>query len=873
MTDEMSQIAGYSFFFTENGFYMEKKFGDEEGYWDGIIKQDRYKALFLFGFKKKPDGTDTCGSFLFRLAGEFVELLTRQPDIELLREKTVIEPDELLVTRLLDSVPFANGQEYVNNDWISGVFRELNRVFSEEIADYNGTVAFFLAEKGENLTVPERVFFHLVENDEPSYPFAFLATYGTKMKNGRVKHVPLKYALTEYKQSNDKLLSLLACLNRAAAVSPLIASFTESGELFYPLRLNASEAFELLKALPDIEKTGIIFRVPNWWRRSAGNISLTLKLGADKPAYLGLQTLINVKPELVVDGVALTREEVERLLSESEGLAFLKGKWVSIDHERLKRILEEFDKKRGDITLLEAMRSGINMEAVGKISPDIGGEILNGTWLHAMLEKMRNPSVLRRTKPPAGVKAVLRNYQNEGYEWLRNMEKLGFGACLADDMGLGKTVQVLAFLEKYRSQNKKAHVLLVVPASLLGNWQKEKDKFVPAMPMGIIHASAGVSPEKYVSDYDCMPFLNVTTYGMTVKLEKIAEYDWDMVILDEAQAIKNPTTKQTRAIKGIKAGFRLAMTGTPIENDLTNLWSLFDFLNKGLLGSSREFDAFAKGLQSKPEGYARLKNIIAPFMLRRLKTDKRIISDLPDKLESVEYVTLSSKQKVLYRDYIRELEDRIENSSGMERRGIVLAALTKLKQICNHPDEYLGQEAFKPSESGKFEYLAEICKTIKEKRERVLVFTQFKELTAYLDDFLSEVFGRRGFVLHGGTRVAKRNEMVEKFQSEQYIPYMVISVKAGGTGLNLTNANHVVHFDRWWNPAVENQATDRAFRIGQTKKVMVHKLVSKGTLEERIDNMLRDKSRLAENVVGSSGEGWITEMSNAELLSCLRLEQ
>ena len=314
------------------------------------------------------------------------------------------------------------------------------------------------------------------------------------------------------------------------------------------------------------------------------------------------------------------------------------------------------------------------------------------------------------------------------------------------------------------------------------------------------------------------------------------------------------------------------MTGTPIENDLTNLWSLFDFMNKGLLGSSAEFRDYCKNLTRHPQGYAKLKNMIAPFMLRRVKTDQSIISDLPDKMEQIDYVSISKKQRVLYRKQVADLAKRLDEVNGIERRGLVLASITKLKQICNHPDQYLGGLAYSEKDSGKFELLGSICETIYEKRERVLIFTQFKEIAGYLDDYLAGIFHARGFVLHGGTPAKKRTQIVEAFQGEKYVPYIVLSVKAGGTGLNLTNASHVIHFDRWWNPAVENQATDRAYRIGQTKNVMVHKFVCKGTIEEKIDEMISSKTKLAEDVIGSGGESWITEMSNEQLLSMMSLE-
>ena len=867
-------IEAYRFWFEESGFFAEPKSELSVSIGKNLMEEDRYRFLYQYAFKKCPKETDAAGRYLVQIASVFSDLLFHQPDIEILRENLVIEPDEGQLNLLLSSVPFAIGSEYVNEEWLKDIFKKLNQVYADDIRSYSGTVAFYLAEKSQKMSVPERVFFHLVENDETQeYPFAFLATYGTKLASGKVKHVPLKYALTEYAQSNEQLLTLLSCLNRVSEVSPLIGEYVERGELFHPLRLTAEEAYQILKVVPEIEKTGVICRVPNWWKRNTSNIEMAVKLGEEKPTYLGLNTLLTMRPSLMVDGIPLTQDEIQHLLGESEGLFFLKGKWVTVNHERLQQLLELMDSYEGDVSLLQALRSGIEVPQIkDKESIDVGPLVTNGEWLQKLLSDIRNPGNLKKTKLPKTLKAVLRPYQKEGYEWLRYMEKLKFGACLADDMGLGKTVQVLAFLENMRTKNKRAKVLLVVPASLIGNWTKEADRFVPSMSVGVLHGRGAKAMDEELKNRDGIPFLSITTYGMTARMKELSNIQWDCLILDEAQAIKNPGTEQTRRIKRIPANMKIAMTGTPIENDLSNLWSLFDFLDKGLLGSSAEFKRYTKRLNEHPEGYAKLKSMITPFMLRRVKTDKKIIADLPDKVENVDYVTLSRKQKVLYRKYVKELEVRINEVDGLDRRGVILGAIVRLKQICNHPDQYLGQETYDVPESGKFEMLREICETIREKHERVLVFTQFKEITEYLDHFLAEIFGRKGFVLHGGTPVKSRGKMVEAFQGEKYVPYMVLSVKAGGTGLNLTKANHVIHFDRWWNPAVENQATDRAFRIGQTKKVMVHKLVCRGTIEEKIDAMIRDKVELANNIIGSGGEAWITELSNEELMSVMRLD-
>ena len=727
-----------------------------------------------------------------------------------------------------------------------------------------------MAELSQDLRVPERIFFHLVENRKDEYaPFAFLATYATKDEQGGVRHMPLSYALEEYKQDREKLMALLSCLDKVAEISPMLSGFITSGEMFHPLRMSSDEAYEFLKAVPDIEECGIVCRVPYWWKSSQSSIKMQVKLGEEKPAMWGFDALVSMKPALSVGGVELTEKEIRKLLDQTEGLALLKGKWVEVNHSRLERLLEVMEQYDGELSLKDAMKLEAGLE-VQDIDIDVGPIISNGKWLGTLLKNLRQPGTMKKEKVPSGLNADLRSYQQTGFQWLCYMSKLGFGSCLADDMGLGKTLQVIAFLTWLFKKNKTANVLLIVPASLLGNWAKEIDKFSPGLPYRILH---GKGSETHDAEYRAKEvFLNITTYQMVLRMESLSERKVDCLILDEAQAIKNPGTKQTRAVKKIPAVQRIAMTGTPIENELANLWSLFDFLNKGLLGSSKEFDDFAKSLSGHSEGYQKLRNMISPFILRRLKSNKKIIADLPDKVEKIEYVSLSQKQIVLYRKQVSELEKELAMAKGMKRKGMVLSTITKLKQICNHPDQFLGQENYLAKESGKFELLKTLCETIYEKRERVLVFTQYKEIIPYLDRFLKGIFGCDGLVIHGGVAPKKRQALVDEFNGEDYVPYMILSLKAGGTGLNLTSANHVIHFDRWWNPAVENQATDRAYRIGQNRSVIVHKFVDSGTIEEKIDAMINDKVELAENVIGSGGEKWITEMSDAAILDMMRLE-
>ncbi len=546
-----------------------------------------------------------------------------------------------------------------------------------------------------------------------------------------------------------------------------------------------------------------------------------------------------------------------------------------MDTESLAKTLDSLKQARKlaesqGITFADAMRILMGAKIQADMKGLEGSDITCGDWLKSVLEKMADPMLIRATSPSPALKAELRHYQQHGLNWLSFMQTLGFGLCLADDMGLGKTVQILAHLQNLKQKGLTS--LVVVPASLLENWRKEIEKFTPNLRLIIIHPQ--MSPEKEpkaiekeVGDYD----LAITSYGMLNRCAWLSSHEWFYVICDEAQAIKNPATKQTRAVKALKSRHRCVMTGTPVENRLTDLWSLFDFINPGLLGSFHEFKTFAKGLENNPAGFGRLRKVVHPYMLRRSKTDKSIISDLPDKVEMKTWCALSKQQTVIYQNLVERLDRELSVADGIKRKGLVLAYLMKCKQLCNHPDHYSGSGAFIPEESGKFKRLAELCETIHAKREKVLIFTQFAEIIEPLARFLEGIFGVAGLTLSGATSVKKRKEAVENFQSGDYVPFFILSLKAGGVGLNLTEAGHVVHFDRWWNPAVENQATDRAFRIGQKKNVIVHKFICQGTIEEKIDELIESKKRLAGEIVLSSGENWITEFDDKQIGKMFRL--
>ena len=853
----------------------ENQSDDTHKPWTQAFEADKFSTLFHLGFSEKEDWFSPSIEYLHHIAEMLIRKLSQQSDIEFTRDTVKVELIEDELNQIKDELPFVIGMEYVDAAWIHKIWDALLDVFRREIKEYEGTVARYFAEYNANINVVGRVFFHLVENKEDQYPFAFMATYSTKpVKSKKTVHTPLKNALKEFDGDETKLLKLISTVIKAAEESRFISQLLESGELFSPLKLTSDEAYTLLKETAIYEEAGIMCRVPDWWRKKSNSLRLSVTLGEKEPSKVGIEALMDFSPSLSLGDEIISEQELRAFLDMAEGLIQYKGKWVEMNKRKLEAVLEAFEKVKDysieeGLSLGDAMRLELNINKVLDVPADeIDISITNGQWFRTMKDNLIHPDTIAKVSIVPSFHATLRIYQDDGYQWLYKMSNLGFGACLADDMGLGKTVQMIAFLE-YQRVNKKGPALLILPASLIGNWQKEIEKFAPEMTCQILHKSDFKNTEKIkIREGN---FLYITTYGMAVRLEGLKNKKWDCLILDEAQAIKNPGAKQTKAVKAIPAKIRIAMTGTPIENRLSDLWSLFDFLNQGLLGTTKEFAEFTKALSKNTLGYAKLRRMIQPFILRRLKTDKSIIADLPDKLEMNDYTTLSKKQTVLYKQLIDQISSKLEDADGIERKGLVLASIMKFKQICNHPDQYLGREEFKPEYSGKFEQLREICETIREKRERVIVFTQFKEMTEPISDFLRDVFQKEGFVLHGGTPVKRRSEMIEQFNGEHYIPYMVLSLKAGGVGLNLTAANHVIHFDRWWNPAVENQATDRAFRIGQTKNVMVHKFVTKGTIEEKIDAIIRDKQALSGDILSAGDEQWITEYSNDELLNIFSL--
>ncbi len=843
-------------------------------------QKSAYNALYSLGFSNVNNDYSPSIKFLQNISKSFIQSLSKLEYIETLREKSVIQPTDDYSKTVISTAPFMNGMEYLNDNWIKKFWAGLHNVFVKEITVYKKSTAEYFSEKNPEIHTAGKVYFHIVENKNGDMPFAFLATYSVNPSStGNNRHIPLKHALTEFGDDKKKILNLLTTVYTAAVKSAFISEILESKEIFYPLQLSAQEAFTVLKEIPTYENSGIICRIPDWWKSKSASVSAKAVVGEKTITYLGLNSLLSFKIHIVIGENSITYEEARQLLSETEGLSLIKNKWVEINHEKLRDALNIYERAKSlseneEITLSEAIRLHLRENKMFAENTDNDTfKIENGNSLQTIMDRLSKPEILPDISCGENFNTVLRPYQLVGLNWLEYMRQLGLGACLADDMGLGKTVQIIGLLNYLQNTNNLKQTLIVVPASLISNWMNEFCRFAPMLSFTVIHPS-----EKNKLDINNPEILKsgkifITTYGIVLRNKWLREAGWDYLIIDEAQAIKNPHTGQTKAVKQINAVNRIAMTGTPIENHLTDLWSLIDFLNPAMLGTEAKFSKFCGKLKDRPEGYGELKNAVMPFILRRVKTDKTIISDLPEKIEMKTYTTLTKKQAVMYETVVQEMLKIIGKSQdGIQRKGIIFSAMMKFKQLCNHPDQYTGQQGYSEHDSGKFQRLREICETIHEKRERVIVFTQFKEITEPLANFLEQVFGRTGLVLNGEVPVKKRKEIVNAFQGQEYIPFMVLSIKAGGVGLNLTQANHVIHFDRWWNPAVENQATDRAFRIGQKRNVVVHKFITSGTIEEKIDEMITDKIKLSNDIISVSQESLITEMSNEDLKNLFTLK-
>lgn len=740
-----------------------------------------------------------------------------------------------------------------------------------------------------------KVTFHLADNKKDTdgtRPFAFLATCQHRItETGQVKHIPLATALKNYSADKNILLSMLNPLKNAAAEVRLLNDLIADNRIFKPCLFTAVEAWDFLKATEVFQSHGIPVRLAGiFGGRKPKRLKMDVTLDVRKKrGLLSPDALVNFSVGASIGDRQLTDEELQKILNSKGGLIRIKGEWVEAETERIKTLLRQWITAnevsgRYGMTFFQAMRllSGakdLENDRIPTLEEDIC-EVNTTPAFSEALAELRDPE--KTILPPLSdfLTKILRPYQWTGVKFLWNMLNAGFGVCLADDMGLGKTLQMIACMTLFKEQlTDGLPALIVAPASLLSNWMDEFHKFAPELKVIDLHPSAMTSEDQALLAADPQAFLKpyhaaLITYSLVTRREFLNTLEFPMIVLDEAQQIKNPGSQISRAIRSLRGVRRVAMTGTPVENSLSDLWSIFDFICPALLGRPDAFRAFVKRMdEAKPHpDYSPLRKLVRPYILHRLKSDKTIIADLPDKVERRERTALTMFQANFYKRTADAMKRDLAITDDKGRNGVVLSYLLQFKQICNHPSQFSGNEDYAPERSGKFQRLGQLADMIAENGEKMIVFTQFREMTDVLHEFLTEHFKRPGLILHGGTPIEKRAEAVKQFQTEQGPPFFVISLKAGGTGLNLTAASHVVHFDRWWNPAVENQATDRAYRIGQKKAVLVHKFVTPGTIEEKIDKLIAGKKFLADSLLEQGTAKLLTEMSNEELLEFVKLD-
>jgi superfamily II DNA or RNA helicase len=678
-----------------------------------------------------------------------------------------------------------------------------------------------------------------------------------------------------FDQAQERLLRGLAFAGRL--FPPILESMRDKTPQRATFDTAQAAAF-LQEAAPYLQAIGYRVLLPQSWSGNKARLSATARIkpqNASSKGLLSLSSLVDFQYEISLGGEIIEREEFMRLAALKQPLVRVRGQWVLLDAEQAAAALNIILRGSGQMSFADALRLGLDGgEAHGLNVEKVEAE----GWLSNLFTSLQSPEMIVLPKPPEGLHAEMRPYQVRGFAWLLFLRRFGLGACLADDMGLGKTLQAIAYLQQVRNDNPKAAPSLVVcPTSVVGNWLREIQRFAPGL-RAVIHQGAGRSSGEDFARLAQSADVVLTSYPLLARdQETIAPIQWSTVILDEAQNIKNSATKQAQAARELKAEHRIAMTGTPIENRLSELWSIFHFINPNYLGSERSFrQNFASPIERADDVHAaqRLKRLTAPFILRRLKTDPTIISDLPEKLEMLVHVNLTQEQATLYEAVVQESLELIKKAeregNAMSRRGLVLSLLTQLKQVCNHPAHFMKDGSELAGRSGKLERLTEMLEEVFAEGDKALVFTQFAEMGELLQQHLEASLGEKPLWLHGGTKVEEREDLIRRFQAPHGPRLFILSLKAGGVGLNLTQANHVFHFDRWWNPAVENQATDRAYRIGQMRRVQVHKFVAIGTLEERIDAMIESKKALAERIV-SPDESWVTELSTDDLRELVAL--
>lgn len=824
------------------------------------VEERRYEARWRPCIDREEAGR--VSRLAARLPGCAVTGQTAESATEAFLDETVDRLVRVSVMTTLSRAQAERGKHYSAHDaWFSALRGE-ERGVRWDSADELGVLADQLdvwrrpVEGGRSRD--EQVALHLQEPAEPTQPWRLRAAFPP----------PGTDAPTE---------GMLLSLGQAILLfSPLGSA--ESGPDGPVCLLSALEAHAFLTVSGALlSAAGFEVHLPAWWRPDSLQ-ALTLEADAtprqpssDTPER-ALEARVDVRWSVALNGSPVSSEELAVLLRSDSPLVFFRGQWLHLDVRQLQNALRVGRSHTPDShSALEVVRLALG---TGGGHGGLSVSAVRGSdWLDPFLKRLCGEQTFEILPAPAGFCGELRPYQQRGFSWLVRLREWGFGACLADDMGLGKTIQALAFLLHQREQGERRPALLVGPMSVLGNWVREAERFAPALRCRLHHGAQRAHGNTFVREA-AEADLVITSYNLLYRdYADLRKVTWSGILLDEAQNIKNPDTQQAQAARALQADCRIALTGTPMENHVGDVWSLMDFINPGMLGRRTAFrDTFFRPIQSgtEPGARARLRRVTTPFILRRLKTDKQIIADLPEKVEGKVYCPLTPEQASLYEEVLNAFQREVEGLEGVSRRGRILAVLTRLKQVCNHPAHYLGQAHASASRSGKLTRLEEMLEEVFARGESALIFTQYAEMGRLLKRRLCHAFACDMPFLHGGVPRKERDRLVQDYQESAQPRAFILSLKAGGTGLNLTRASHVFHYDRWWNPAVENQATDRAFRIGQTHNVMVHKFLCGGTLEERIDAMIESKTALADAIV-TSGESFLTELSNTELRDVLRL--
>lgn len=794
--------------------------------------------------------------------------------------------------QLLDSMPPLRGERPQTKHLIAW-HQSLDIALAELPARRGKSAEQWLCALSDGWKQLGMISLHLAENGGDSAehaPFAFLATFVHQLSSDdKPRHMPLGLAARAYADDKPALLALLNPLQVAAQRSPFLQELISSGGIYKPSAWTARQAYHFLCAVPDIESAGIETRMVKLWNTLPPKVELEVRLDTPKEGTktnctarqgLNIHSLLHFSARAALGNQALSDAELEELMAGENGLIRFRGEWVRLDARRLKQLMEQWRTAirmhSGGIPLLVGLRYllGKRRDSIPQLPDDDDVRLVAGEAILRALEQFHNSTGNTALQVPETLRATLRPYQLEGAQFLARCTAGGFGACLADDMGLGKSIQVISWLCHLHARGdlSRGAALIIAPASLLGNWQQELHRFAPHLRCCILHPDTLSPAENKLLEHQPHQLLQdcevaLSSYGIATRSSALAQHEISAIVLDEAQAIKNADSQRSKAILRLNSPRRVALSGTPVENRLMELHSLFAFLNNGLLGTATQFRSMLKDIETKGKSdYSGLKKLIRPFLLRRLKNDPKIAPDLPSKTECLHYCHLTPEQAQLYAREVDKMQAVIAEPDPQVRMGLLLPILGQLKQICNHPAQYLGEPILDRERSGKMMAVEQLVRELAAAGEPCLIFSQYRATMEALFDMLQEIYGSSGLMLHGGTPLAQRQGLVEQFQQADGPPYMVLSLKAAGTGLTLTRARHVIHFDRWWNPAVEAQASDRAHRIGQQRAVFIHPIMSRGTIEQNIHKMLANKRDMAEGLLGSGFESHLRNMSAEELM-------